>query len=321
MWADQSNQNALNAGPTSLRVYATRIAGYAIAIAIVWWLARKIPPAELVATLLKANLWYLLPTCAFSVMCWVVGESLLYSRLITYFHRPTSFREMLPINAAQEFFQVVNKAAAGSALALYMHRCKGAGWMSAGCTLIFQGLVDVTLLIAMSVIASVAAPAAILGVPRWLPCVALIVLVSAALVARYGANRSVLVGWLVWQPALETFRNARLSHYVGLMVIRTPIFLAQGLVLYLELLSFGLRVPIIYVFAFIPTLTLLSSVPMAPGGIGPRQAVTVVGLAAFGPKASLLAMSLAHSLGSIAFRLPLGFFAGNYFRRIIPAKS
>jgi uncharacterized membrane protein YbhN (UPF0104 family) len=304
-----------------LHKYAARAAGYALALAIVWWVARKITVAELIAAFSKADLWLLLPACALSVSCWVLGESYLYARLISYFHQSTSFREMLPINAAQEFFQVVNKATAGSSLVLYMHRCKGAAWMSAGCTLIFLALIDMVLLIALAAIVSIVEPAALMGAPRWSPWLVLVLIAAAIAVLKSGRDESILMRWLAARPSLETFRRARFSHYARLIVIRTPIYAAQGVVLYLELLAFGLRVPLLFVFAFIPMLTLASSVPLAPGGIGPRQAATVVCLAAFGPAPSLLAMSLGHSLGTIAFRLPLGIFTPAYFRSVLPERA
>src|SRR5271156_873481 len=98
----------------SRRELIMRGATYAIAGGLLWGLVRNLSAARIAAAWGRANLWILLAACGLSVSCWVIGEALLYSRLISYFHRRTSFREMLPINAAQEFLQIVNKAAAGT---------------------------------------------------------------------------------------------------------------------------------------------------------------------------------------------------------------
>jgi uncharacterized membrane protein YbhN (UPF0104 family) len=292
-----------------------------IAAGLLWWLARNISVASVGAAFARANWWLLLGACALSVSCWVIGEALLYSRLISYFHRWTSFREMLPINAAQEFLQIVNKAAAGISLVVYMHRCKDVPWMSGGGTLIFMAFIDLLVIGMIAVLAALIAPAALLGMPRWLPALLLGGLIAAAIVIRYGSAATPTGRWLGARPSLATFRRARAWHYGRLMALRAPTFLAQTLVLYLELRSFGLHAPLGYVFSFIPALTFLSSLPIAPGGIGPRQAATVLGLAAFGSKADLLAMSLAHSFGSILFRIPLVLFTATYMRRVFPAQA
>jgi len=305
----------------SRRELIMRGATYAIAGGLLWGLVRNLSAASIAAAWGRANLWILLAACGLSVSCWVIGEALLYSRLISYFHRRTSFREMLPINAAQEFLQIVNKAAAGTSLVVYMHRCKDVPWMSAGCTLIFQAFIDLLVIMVLAVLASLIAPAALLGVPRWLPALALAGLVAGAISIRNGWAGRWIGRWLSERPSLATFRRARASHYSRLMALRAPTFMAQALVLYLELRSFGLHAPLSYVFSFIPALTLLSSLPIAPGGIGPRQAATVFGLAAFGSKADLLAMSLAHSFGSILFRAPLVLFTATYMRRVFPDQA
>jgi hypothetical protein len=59
---------------TRLRRVAARIATDAIPLAIIWWLALSITPAEIVAAFPNANQAVFLPTCALSVVCWVLGR-------------------------------------------------------------------------------------------------------------------------------------------------------------------------------------------------------------------------------------------------------
>src|SRR5271167_1931384 len=77
------------------------LAAYAVAFAIILYLARGIAPAQLLHDLAMARLWVFIPACAGSFAIWFLGETLLFSLLFSYFNSRISFREMLPANAAQ----------------------------------------------------------------------------------------------------------------------------------------------------------------------------------------------------------------------------
>src|SRR2546429_222221 len=63
--------------------------------------------------------------------------------------------------------------------------------------------------------------------------------------------------WLHSRPALVAFRHARPEHYLKLGSIRAPIFIAQAFLLYLELASFNVHVPLAQVLAFAPAVLFL----------------------------------------------------------------
>jgi uncharacterized membrane protein YbhN (UPF0104 family) len=299
----------------------SNIAAYAAATAIIWWLARDLSIVQLAEALRRANLWLFIPACAFSVACWLIGETFMYSRLFSYFHGRTTFREMLPVNAVQEFLQAVNMVAASSALALFIHRCKGASWLSAGCTLMFQAFIDFQVIAFVGLAAAITVPSAIFGLAWYWPAAAVAALTLIVWFWKRGAPHVRILRWLYERPSMAVFRNAKLSQYVSLILIRTPIYMAQAIVLYLELRAFGLHVPLTYLAAFVPALIAVGTLPIAPAGLGPRQAVIVLGLGAFGSRADLLAMALGHSIISIVFRLPLGLFVWSFMRELAGANG
>ncbi|MGH7916924.1 MAG: lysylphosphatidylglycerol synthase transmembrane domain-containing protein [Candidatus Binataceae bacterium] len=292
------------------------VASYAAAGAIICWLARDLSPAELAEALQRANLWLFIPACALSVACWFLGETFMYSRLFSYFHGRTTFREMLPVNAVQEFLQAVNMVAASSALALFIHRCKGASWLSAGCTLLFQAFIDFQVIAFVGLAAAITAPSAIFGLAWYWPAAAVAAVGLIVWFWKRGAPHLRVLRWFYERPSMAAFRNAKLSQYLSLILIRTPIYMAQAVVLYLELRAFGLHVPLTYLAAFVPALIALGTLPIAPAGLGPRQAVIVLGLSAFGSRADLLTLALGHSLVTIVFRMPLGLFLWTFMREL-----
>ena len=74
---------------------------YAVAAAILWIVAQGINPSLIAQSLRRADAPLFVSVCAASFAFWFVGETLLFSRLFSYFHRRTSFSEMLVPNAAQ----------------------------------------------------------------------------------------------------------------------------------------------------------------------------------------------------------------------------
>ncbi|MGD0073547.1 MAG: lysylphosphatidylglycerol synthase transmembrane domain-containing protein, partial [Candidatus Binataceae bacterium] len=279
---------------------------YCVAGALVWYVARGVAIADFVRSFGEANLWLFIPVSLCGFLIWFVGETLLFARLFTYFHKPTTFREMIPPNAAQYFLQLVNLAVAGGALAFFLHRRKGVPWLAAGCTLLFQGLLDIALLAAMTLIGAALVPSS--PIRMGVPYAAGSILVLSAIAATFlwwrptrGIGR-----WIYERKSLVSFRLAQPRHYLRLALIRTPIFALQGFIIYGELRSFHVEVPLSQAFALTPAVLFLGGLPVTPVGLGSLQAVVVAGFSAFGSRSALLASSLAVSAINLAIRIPLG---------------
>jgi uncharacterized membrane protein YbhN (UPF0104 family) len=116
-------------------------------------------------------------------------------------------------------------------------------------------------------------------------------------------------------PWLASFRSARVSHYVHLMLIRVVVFTGEAFMLYVQLHSFGVHVPLVQVLAFEPAELFLSALPITPAGLGILQAVLIFGFHPYGSRATLLTMGLAISTMGIMLRLPLGVGAAGSFAR------
>jgi Lysylphosphatidylglycerol synthase TM region len=306
--------------PRSLRWRAAAInaAAYAVAAVIIWWLARGIPLAQLTSDLVHARLTLFVPAAIASLALWIVGDTLVYARLFSYFHAPTRFREMLPGTATHEFLQVVNAIAASTSLALFVQARKGVDWLSAACTLGLLGFIDLQSMAWMLLIAARVEPRATLGIAWYYPALFICGSCGFAAFWLHGRPRSQLGQWLYRRPFFTAFRQARLAHYLTLSLIRIPTFAAQGVVLYLEMIAFGIRAPLSIVMATLPVVLIAGAMPGAPSGLGTRQAAIVVGFRQFGSRASLLTMSLAHGWLVITLRLVLGLTIGvTVFRSLL----
>lgn len=284
---------------------------YTIAGAIVWYVARGASWREIAAAIGRANPWMLIGASLGGFACWFAGETLLYSRLFGYFHRRTSFAELLPTVAAVYFLQVVNSLVASGALALFLHTRERVGWITSGCTLMFQAYVDLILLAMLSLIAIALVPntpmrpglnyaAGVLGA----------FCLVAALWLFWEPQGSGWARWLYERPAMVSFRSARPRHYARLMAIRLAIYVCAGFALYGQFASFHLRLPLVQVLALTPFVMAVGNAPFSPAGIGTTQFVFVVGFAHFATKDDLVAVSLAVTALNFLFRVPMAFACG-----------
>ncbi|MGH9405956.1 MAG: lysylphosphatidylglycerol synthase transmembrane domain-containing protein [Terriglobia bacterium] len=294
------------------------VLAYGLAAAIIVYLARGTSPRQLAASLHHANPWLFILASAGSLAIWFFGETFLYAKLFSYFHAPTSFREMLPVNAAQYFLQAINQVVGGAALCVFMRQRKGVPLFAGGATLAFLGLIDFFVMAAMGLAAAVLVPSSWLG-PRWYYAAGLTA--GACVFAWFwlrGRPASKLARWIYDRRSLVSFRDARLSHYLRLTLIRLPIFAAQGFALYFQLMSFGVHVPLIQVLAFEPAELFLSAFPITPAGLGVLQAVVILGFHSYGTRAALLTLGLAISAIGIIMRLLLGIgTAGSFARQLM----
>jgi uncharacterized membrane protein YbhN (UPF0104 family) len=303
------------------RTLFRNLLAYALAAAIIWYLTRDVPIRAIVASCARANLPLFIGASAFSFILWFVGETFLFSCLFSYVHKPTGFRELAPANAANYFLQLINMAVAGGALVLFLHRRKHVHWLAAGWTLLFEGLIDGCVISVMTIAASLIYPHSPIHAGLWYAVGALAAFTAINAFWMRGTAMSSTGRWILARPSMEAFRNARPVHYAKLFAVRTMIFTLAGVALYLQMIAFGVKAPFGEVMAFNPAVILLGGLPLTPVGMGPLQAVVVSGFGSFGSKSQLLAMSLAVSGMSIAFRAPLGLTTAGLFARDVAEVS
>ena len=301
---------------------------YAAAAVIIWFAARGIGLTVLLRSLRRADAGLFVLVCALSLLIWLLGETLLFSRLFSYFHPRTTFSEMLVPNTAQYFLQIVNVAIASGVLILFLNRRKGVPWLTGGATLLFQALVDFQVMALMTLAGLImVGTLPVAGAGYYVG--GLVVALSLLSWFWLRGRPRWRVGRLVYdRPSMAAFRRAEVSHYVGLFMIRAPIFACQGFVLYFEMLCFHIHVPLATVLADTPVILLITSLPLTPVGLGSEQLMMVLCFSQFAPKPDLLALSLATSLTGVFLRLLLGVavvraFAVSMdlaaFRRTVPA--
>ncbi len=283
--------------------------GYVTAAAIVWYVARGVSWTQVVGIGRQAELSMFVVASLGGFLCLFIGETILYSRLFSYFHQPTGVRELLPTMAAVYFLQIVNSYVASGAFVLFLHTRKRAPWIMAGCTLLFQGYLDAMLLATLSLFAIALVPTS--PVRLGLNYLAG-VLVAGGLIASFWLFWGARLGdrnWLRWiydRPSMASFRMAQPVQYIKLIAIRFVIVLGAGFALYGQFCSFHIGISLMQILALTPLIVAIGSSPFSPGGIGTTQLVFTLAFFRFANKDDLFALSLAVTAFNFLARIPMG---------------
>jgi uncharacterized membrane protein YbhN (UPF0104 family) len=296
---------------------------YMVAAAIVYYAARSVSWRQVVDASSHATLSLFFVASLGGFLCWFIGDTFLYSRLFSYFHGATGARELLPTMATVYFLQLINSYVAGGAYVLFLHARKRVPWITGGCTLMFQGYVDVMLLAILSLLAIAFVPTSPIRLGRY--CAAG-VLAAGCLIGSFWLfwggrlNGGNWLRWLYERPSMLSFRMARPSQFIKLLGIRFLISLGAGFALYGQLASFHIQVPLVQVLALTPLIVAIGNSPFSPGGIGTTQLVFTLGFAGFGRKSDLFALSLAVSAFNVLVRIPMGLAMGEPLEEVVEVK-
>jgi uncharacterized membrane protein YbhN (UPF0104 family) len=286
---------------------------YAVAAAIIWYAARGVSWSQVADAGSRATFWLFAIASLGGFLCWFVGETLLYSRLFSYFHGATRPRELLPTMAAVYFLQIINSYVASGAYVLFLHTRKRVPWLTSVGTLLFQTYVDVMLLAVMALFAIAIVPTSPIRFALYYAAGALW---AGGLIAtfwlfwgaRLGSNN--WLRWLYERPSLLSFRMALAPQYLELVGIRFLTFLSAGFALYGQFVSFHIALPLAQALALTPFLLAMGNSPFSPGGIGTTQLIFTLAFARFAAKDDLFTLSLAVTAFNLLVRVPMGLLMG-----------
>lgn len=251
-----------------------------------------------------------------------LADTYLFSLLFTYFHRRTSYREVLPASTVQYFLQTVNVLASDAALVVFLHRRKNVPWVAATWTLAYQGMIDAIVMSAAIVLAGLIVPASRIRIILPYAAMALVFFLGVAAWWMLGHSQSRLGRWLRSRPGLQTFRKARLHHYLILVGVRSAIFAVSGMLFYVELRTFGLQLPMNVVLALSPAMIVAQNAPLTPSGLGTLQLVMTWGLAKYAKHDAIVTAGLAISVVQLLCRIPLGIgAAGSFTREVLDIRN
>jgi hypothetical protein len=251
---------------------------------------------------LAAAAWgrYLLLLVPYSIFYFLV-DTFVVQQAVSWFNVPVSYREVLPVRATTYILSLVNTQLGQGGIALYLHRRRGIPFWEVTGTVIFMSFVEVYQLALYSFVGAMAG-----GELRGVAPLPVYAVLAAYLVLHLWYFSRPRSGRLGQARLLTAFRRARPSHYLRLLLYKTPNLLAAVTVHWLAMPLFGMHVPFVTLLTFLPLVFFFAALPIAAAHLGPSQAAWVYFFHGAAPDERLLGYSLAAHLTFVLMNALIG---------------
>lgn len=285
----------------------THVIPWLIMVMIFAYIFHRVGVPEVLAALRQARLLpYVALMVPYSVVYCLV-DAFVVTRLVQWFHQRVAYRRILPVRASSYILSLLNPGLGQGALAFYVHRREGIPFLALAGTMLFLAVVEFCQL----------ALYAALGIFAFHPhlrtafapfYVVLVALLGIGLVVLHAGMAPLeqaltrLGRWLRRDPTyrlqlrspafLGTLRQARLSHYALTLLYKAPNFFLAVVVHYFALQQFGVHVPLVPLFTFLPIVFLVAALPITVAHLGTSQAAWLYFFSAYGAESQILAYSL-----------------------------
>lgn len=256
-------------------IHILKVAGpWAVAVGIFAWLFHLYPLATVLEAAKHVNIIGFSAFALFYFFFIFVMDTWVFSRVLTRFHHPVQFKELLPARAVTYLIMILNYGASQGAFAYYLKRTKQVAIFEVLGLFAFIALIDLYILILMAVAGSYFQDFQIRGVAlapfvRSVGAAATLGVIAHLLYWRYFSTKPWrATKWLREKKLFRIFHEAHLRDYIAVAVMRTPIYACIVACMYVVMLTFDSHVPILTVLGATPIAFILGVLPISPGGLG-----------------------------------------------------
>jgi len=208
----------------------------------------------------------MIPYC----MLFLVVDSLVVWRVITWFNAQLRYTDVLPIRASAYILSLVNEQVSKGAIALYLSRRNGIPGWEVGSSMLFIMFCEYYYLLAWATVGVT------LRWDRFPPVFHAIPWIAAASGLFFVLFHLFFSGRLRWgaavrdRPIFRAFRHATVGHYATVLALRSPVMLAAVVVYTLALRLFGVSAGVVEMFGYLPVIFFGAAMP------GPMHSVAIV---------------------------------------------
>lgn len=211
-------------------------------------------------------LMLMVPYCALFMLV----DSLVVWRVISWFNARLAYRDVLPIRASAYILSIVNEQASKGAIALYLSRRHAIPAWEVGSSMLFIMFCEFYYLLGWATVGVLLQwdrLPKIFHVIPWiaLASVALFVVVHLFFRGKIGAPLAVRE-----RGIFRAFRMAKVRHYAAVLALRSPVMLAAVVVYALTLKLFGVTVGVVEMLGYLPVIFFGAAMP------GPMHSVAIV---------------------------------------------
>ncbi len=196
-------------------------------------------------------------------------DSLIVWRVINWFNARVSYGDILPVRASTYVLSILNEQVGKGAMALYLYRREGVPGWKLGSSMLFIMVCELIYLCAWANIGLALQWDNLPEVFRALPWVGMGIVAVLAVAFLYFKGKILPNLQLRDRDILWAFRDAQISQYALILVLRSPALLA-AVVVYAEALAlFGIEYSYLQMLGILPVIFFGASIP------GPFRAVAV----------------------------------------------
>jgi hypothetical protein len=256
-----------------------------LTVAIFAFILQRVPLSSLAAALRDADRGRFLALMIANTLFYFAWDTLVLTTVVSWFHGPVRYRELLPVRAASYVVGFFNTNLGRGAMAAYLSRRLHAPVLELGSTVLFLVFTEYTQLVLWAMFGLLGLRA---EVSRSLLAVA------AAVAVFWLVVRWLLVprGWSI----SRTFRLATPARYGTIVLLRAPMFFVSLVLHYHAAHAFGIHIPFGQLLAFLPVIFMIAALPVTVAHLGGTQAAWIFFFSQHASTPQLLAFSLAAHL-------------------------
>jgi len=254
------------------------ILGWAVTIAILVYLFRKIDIAE-VGKAIHAAHWWAIPANAVLVFAVYFADSFAIKKTFSWFVAPLSYREVLVVRGATYLLALVNYTVGQGAIVYFVKRSRGVPVLRGTAAVLLVMGINVLMLLVLATLGLVAST----DVPSGLGPV---VLAAYAGLAIYIGLVAAKPRWLVSRPIFDVLLSAGIGGHLRSMAVRLPHILALMTLSWFSLAAFGVVVPIAKAIMCLPIVYFVAVLPISFQGLGTSQLMLGHFFASYAPGAT-----------------------------------
>ena len=202
-------------------------------------------------------------------LVYLVIDTLVLWRVITWFNAPVRLLDVLPVRASSYILSIVNEQVGKGAIALYMHRRHGIPGLEVGSSMLFVMFCELYYLLSWATLGWFVSGdelPRVFGAIPWVAAAAGVVFVvfTAFFRGRLGARST-----LRERAIFRAFRLAKPWQYLAVIALRAPAMLFAIFVYTASARLFGIQVDLRQMLGYLPVVFFGAAVP------GPMRAVAI----------------------------------------------
>jgi hypothetical protein len=200
---------------------------------------------------------------------YLLVDSLVTWRVVSWFNAPVRFAGILPIRASAYILSIVNEQIGKGAMAVYLHRRDGVPGWQVGSSMLFIMFCEFYYLLGWATLGVALGWDELPAVFHAIPWILAAALAFLALWLAFFRGAIAAGARLRDAQILHAFRRARLRHYAEIVALRSPALLVAVGVYALALRLFGVTTSLLDMLAYLPVIFFGAATP------GPMRSVAI----------------------------------------------